>query len=157
MRRVSNRPAVANRAEVEPQRDQGAILVLVLVLCLILGVVVVGVANYATAGLRGTRATQARNLRTSSVDGGLRLGVELMKQAPSQCSSSMTIPAINGLTISLSCAANGTANTAWVPYRLIATTSAGGRAIADIQVSTVGSTPCTAACTVTINSWSIST
>lgn len=144
------------RSGAAADRDRGAILVLVLMMTVILGVMVVGVARYAAVGLRSTRVTEARNLRTGAVDGGLRMGIELVKSAPAQCTASMSVPPLNGLAITLSCAANGSASATWVPYRLTATTAGGGSAVADLQVSKVSGVACTAACTVTINSWSIS-
>lgn len=140
-------------------RDRGAILVLVLIMCVVLGVMAMGVARYVDTGLRSTRVTDSRNQRIAAADAGLRMSLEQIKAAPSRCTASMSVPAVNGATVRVSCARDGAATSDWSPYLITATVAHGGGtaiATAAIQVSAVSGSPCTAACTVTINSWAIS-
>jgi Tfp pilus assembly protein PilX len=143
----------------QPARDHGAILILVLVITLVLSIIVASLATYVTTGLRSTHVSKDRNTRIASADATLRMGIEELKLNPSLCTNNMTIPTTNNTTNHLQCTTNGTPNSAWTPYLLTATTQNNGTTTAQaaIQIATTAGTPCTATCTITINTWSVST
>jgi Tfp pilus assembly protein PilX len=139
------------------ERDEGAVLVMVLVMTVILGVVACALATYATTGLRTSAVTDARTERVSAADAGLRVGVELLKKSPSACTGSVVI---NDLTVNVSCTAVSDASRLG-PFRVTASVTVGSATltgIADVQAYTPSGKVCgTTAekCTVMVNSWSV--
>ena len=138
-------------------RDQGAILVMVLVMTVILGVVACALGTYATTGLRTSAVTDRRTERVSAADAGLRVGVELLKKSPSACSGSVVI---NDLAVSVSCASVTDASRLG-PFRITSSVAVGSATVtgvADVQAYTPSGKVCgTTAekCTVMVNSWAV--
>ena len=72
------------------RRDKGSILPLVMVMTVVLGAVVVGLAGYVSAGLRYSRVVEDRADRLAAADGGLRYGIErLSLQSYAGCFTSL--------------------------------------------------------------------
>ncbi len=72
------------------RRDKGTILPLVMVMTVVLGAVVVGLASYVSAGLRYSRVVEDRADRLAAADGGLRYGIErLSLQSYAGCFTSL--------------------------------------------------------------------
>ena len=72
------------------RRDDGSILPLVMVMTVVLGAVVVGLAGYVSAGLRYSRVVEDRADRLAAADGGLRYGIErLSLQSYAGCFTSL--------------------------------------------------------------------
>ena len=141
----------------DAERDQGAILVMVLVMTVILGVVACALATYAATGLRTSAVTDARTERVSAADAGLRVGVELLKKSPSACTGSVEI---NHLTVNVSCVPVSDPGRLG-PFRVTASVTVGSATLtgtADVQAYTPSGKVCgttTEKCTVMVNSWSV--
>lgn len=147
--------------------DRGAILVMTLIMCVILAIIATSLATYASAGLRTSRVTDLRNERLATVDAGLRIGMELVKQNPGTCLDH-DVPftgaaRINGADFTVRCALVESSS-AWSQYRVtvavgLSGTDASGSA--DVQASTSSGSPCrpvaqVPTCQLTVNSWTVS-
>lgn len=138
--------------------DRGSVLVLVLVLCLSLAAMGLALGRYAQAASKSSTVMSAITQRSAAADGALRLGVEALKLGESRCTPTMSVPNLDGATISLGCAQVGTPSTTWVRVRLTVsarldgTDTLGG---ATVQITRAGGSPCASSCVVTINSWSV--
>jgi hypothetical protein len=146
----------------EPPRDQGAVLVLTLVLCVILGAVASALATYAVVGLRTTGVTDRRLERIAATDGGLRAAAEILKQNPANCAGGApkVVIEVDGASVTAWCEQAGAATTQWTPYRLHATAVRGAEtasAVADVQGRTSSYGPCVTGqrCIISINSWAV--
>ncbi len=93
-------------------RDDGAILPIVLVIATTLSVVVMSTATFVTADLRYGRVVEARADRLAAADGGLRYGIEKLRNFQTLCTTKAgsgggftTIfpPEINGATAEVTC------------------------------------------------------
>lgn len=69
-------PARAPGADGEPQRDEGAILVLTLLLTVVLSVVVLALATYSTVGLATSRVTTDRSRGNAAASAALTWVIE---------------------------------------------------------------------------------
>jgi hypothetical protein len=150
----------------QDQRDEGAVLLLTLVLTVILGAVACAVAAYAAVGLRTSGVTDRRLERVAATDAGLRAAGEMLKTDPGNCA----LGGVSAITFSLDqeriqvrawCEPAGAATSEWKPYRLRAEATRNGvlvRGSADVQGRTSSYRPCVAAtrCIITINSWAVS-
>lgn len=138
-----------------------------LVLCIILAIIATSLTTYAATGLRTSVVTDTRNERLATVDAGLRIGIELIKQNPATCLGHDEVfdgpNQINRARFTVRCTKIGESS-AWVQYRVDTSTNLGGtdgRGSADVQASTSSGAPCQAVaqvptCNVTVNSWSVS-
>jgi hypothetical protein len=98
------------------KRDQGAALVMVLVLTITLGIVATALARYATVGLTYSSVVRDRADRLAAADGGMRYMIEKMRLRQTLCTTnaaqngftSVVPPSINGSTISVTCDRIGT-------------------------------------------------
>ena len=59
--------------------DEGAILPLVMLCSILMGTVVVALAGYVTADIRYSRVVEDRADRLAAADGGLRYGIENLR------------------------------------------------------------------------------
>jgi Tfp pilus assembly protein PilX len=137
--------------------DRGAALILVLVLCLSLAVMGLALGRYAQASSKSSTVMAAVAQRNAAADGALRLGIESLKLGESRCTTTMSVPAINGATITLGCTQVASA-AAWLQVRLTVTAkldAAQTTGATTVQIGRPGGSPCTSSCTVTINSWSV--
>ena len=98
--------------------DSGAILPLVIVGTFVISMVVVAVTTYVTADLRYAQVVEDRADRLAAADGGLRFGVEKLRNFQTLCATAAgtgggvtTVfpPVINGATTSVTCQRVGTA------------------------------------------------
>src|SRR5215211_2637778 len=69
------------------RRDDGAILPMVLVATIIFTMVVCAVAGLVTTGLRYGQVVEERADRLAAADGGLRYGVELLRNMGDLCTT----------------------------------------------------------------------
>jgi hypothetical protein len=76
------------------RNDRGAVLPLVLVFAVVLSVVVVAIAKYATTGLRFGQVVEARADRLASADAGLRYGVEELRLGKSTCTTDLGLSGV---------------------------------------------------------------
>ena len=84
--------------------DDGAALVLTLVLCLILGPMVIAISSYATAGLRSSTITDTRNERLAAAEAGVRYAAERIVRE--EICATIVAPAeltLNDLPVFVSC------------------------------------------------------
>jgi Tfp pilus assembly protein PilX len=93
-------------------RDRGSVLPLVLAASFVLGLVVVAIAGYVTAALRYSNVVEERADRLAAADGGLRYGVEKLRNFQTLCTTGAgtgtgytTIfpPTINGAVAEVTC------------------------------------------------------
>lgn len=94
------------------QRDDGAILPIILVMTVVFTLVIASVATFVTTGLRYGKAVELRADRLAAADGGLRYGVERLRNFEDLCTTGAgtsggytTIfpPQINGADTSVTC------------------------------------------------------
>lgn len=98
------------------ERDQGMVLPLVLVISMVCGSVVIALANYVTVDLRYGKVVEERADRLAAADGGLRYGVEQLRNFHGQlgalCGTAAATgggytqqfpPEINGSTTTVTC------------------------------------------------------
>jgi hypothetical protein len=94
------------------RKDEGAILPLVMVCSVLMSVIVVALTGYVTADLRYTRVVEDRADRLAAADGGLRYGIENLRNFKSLCTTKAgtgggftTIfpPTINGALSKVTC------------------------------------------------------
>lgn len=92
--------------------DEGAILPLVMVGTIVISAVIVGVATYVSADLRYARVVEERADRLAAADGGLRYGIEKLRNFQTLCTTNAggsggvtTVfpPVINGATTKVTC------------------------------------------------------
>lgn len=92
--------------------DSGAILPLVIVGTFIISTMVIAVTTYVTADLRYARVVEERADRLAAADGGLRFGVEKLRNFQTLCATAAgtgggvtTVfpPVINGATTAVTC------------------------------------------------------
>ena len=97
--------------------DSGSILPLVIVGTFVISMIVVAVTTYATADLRYGQVVEDRADRLAAADGGLRYGVEKLRNFQTLCSTAAgtgggvtTVfpPVINGSTTAVTCQRVGT-------------------------------------------------
>lgn len=97
---------------VRTPRDRGATLVLVLVVGVVLGMVVVALANYTSTSLRHGQVSEARADRLAAADAAMHDAVERLRLGRSLCTTnagsggglSYEFPvALNGATVSVTC------------------------------------------------------
>ena len=107
-RAIAGRPRQPRAAH----HDSGSILPLVIVGTFIISMIVVAVTTYATADLRYGQVVEDRADRLAAADGGLRYGVEKLRNFQTLCSTAAgagggltTVfpPVINGATTSVTC------------------------------------------------------
>jgi Tfp pilus assembly protein PilX len=148
----------------DPARDEGAVLVLTLVLTVILGAVACALAAYAVVGLRTSGVTDRRLDRLAATDAGLRAMAETVKQNPANCkgaASPITFTLDSDrTTVTAWCERSGADTSQWTPFRLHAKANRSGVtavAIADVQGRTSSYGPCVAGqrCILSINSWAM--
>jgi hypothetical protein len=137
-------------------RDRGQVLILALVITTALAMVVTSLTGYVETSLRAERVAASRIERTATVDGALRIAVELLRQSSANCTDSMVVPVLNGEQVSVSCTGNGLPGATWTRHDLTARVQSPGGGVsvgrATVQLSSP-TVPCTTSCTVTINSW----
>jgi len=93
------------------RRDEGAILPLVLVGTFVIAMVIMAVATYVTADLRYANVVEERADRLAAADGGLRYGVEKLRNFQTLCTTNAGVagvttvfpPIINGATTKVTC------------------------------------------------------
>lgn len=109
--------ACATSTERRTSSDRGAILPLVLVGSFIIGSIIVGVAKYVSADLRYGRVVEERADRLAAADGGLRYGIEKLRNFQTLCTTgaggsggvtTVFPPVINGATTKVTCQRVGT-------------------------------------------------
>ena len=91
--------------------DDGSILPLVLVGTFIISMVIMAVATYVTADLRYANVVEERADRLAAADGGLRYGVEKLRNFQTLCTTNAGVagvttvfpPVINGATTKVTC------------------------------------------------------
>jgi hypothetical protein len=89
-------------------RDRGNILPMVLVCAVVLSLIVAGLANYLTTGLRYGQVVEDRADRLAAADGGMRYAVERLSEGAAQiCAAAGTDtidpPDMNGAVVTVSC------------------------------------------------------
>ncbi len=70
-----------------PRTDRGSILPMVLIVSVVLSMVMVSLATYATAGLRHASVVEARADRLAAADGGLRFAIEELRLNQTLCTT----------------------------------------------------------------------
>lgn len=112
------------------RRDDGLVLPIVLVLVVVLGAVVVGLATYASSALRYGQVVEAKNDRLAAADGALREAFERLRigAGATQCPTDDTTPVvrtfpidINGAHTTVTCALTGSGLSAINQWALILT------------------------------------
>ena len=92
--------------------DVGSILPMVMCLVIVVSMVVVSLASYVTADLRYSRVVEDRADRLAAADGGLRFGVERLRNFQTLCTTgagsgggftTVFPPEINGATTTVTC------------------------------------------------------
>ena len=105
--RLSRKPSSRDR-----DRDEGAILPLVMVGTFIITSIVLAVATYVTADLRYAMVVEERADRLAAADGGLRFGIEKLRNYQTLCTTraggsggvtTVFPPVINGATTAVTC------------------------------------------------------
>src|SRR4051812_5789059 len=99
-----------------PGRDEGAILPIVLVISTVCAMIVIALATYVTTDLRYANVVEERADRLAAADGGLRYGVEQLRNFHGQlgalCGTGIATgggytqqfpPVINGATTTVTC------------------------------------------------------
>jgi Tfp pilus assembly protein PilX len=149
------------------ERDRGAILVVTLVLCMVLGITVVALARFATTGLKTSAVTDHRNEQVTALDAGLRVGLEIIETNATACLTPYLVPqSINGVNVTVRCEQiSPLLSTTWMTYRITSTISGSARTgVAIVQASTSSGAACLPllsslvqipACQLTVNSWAI--
>lgn len=98
-------------------RDAGMVLPLVFVGTILVSVITIGVASYVAADLRYSNVVEDRADRLAAADGGLRFGVEKLRNFQTLCTTSFGTgsgvtqvfpPVINGATTRVTCQQVGT-------------------------------------------------
>src|SRR3954447_13145995 len=93
-------------------QDEGAILIIVLVIAVILSVTVMAVANYAGATLRYGRVSENRTHRVAAAQAAMDDAIERLELKRSLCSAltgtapqpiNAQFPVVNGATASVTC------------------------------------------------------
>jgi hypothetical protein len=97
---------------IQPARDAGSVLPLVLVISVVLSVMVAGLAGYVTTGLRYGSVVEERADRLAAADGGMRYAVERLKLGASRiCATAggdtIDPPDTNGATVTVTCSQVG--------------------------------------------------
>jgi hypothetical protein len=114
---VSEEPSHSSSCDANPcdarTRDDGTILVLVLIVTILLSLVVVGMANYSSSLINYGQVSEARADRLSAADGAMRDALEKMRLSRSLCMTELgddlggygtTFPeTINGATAVVTC------------------------------------------------------
>jgi hypothetical protein len=102
------------RSKHQSTRDRGLILPLVLVVSVVLGLVVVGVARYGTANLRYSQVTERRSDQLAAADAAMSYAVNLIKIGAADCifnDQTIDLPQLvetfNGATGSVQCSQYG--------------------------------------------------
>jgi hypothetical protein len=99
-------------------RDRGGVLPLVLVATITFSLVVASLAGYVAAGLRYGNVVEARADRLAAADGGLRYGIERLRNFQTLCTTgagagggytTVFPPEINGATTEVTCRRIGNA------------------------------------------------
>lgn len=95
---------------ITPQRDRGVMLPMVLVVVVVLGIVVAGLATYGTANLRYGRVTESRSDQLAAADAAMQYAVDLLQIGRADCIYNTVVvplPALasqfNGATGSVRC------------------------------------------------------
>ncbi len=77
----------------DPPRDQGAILVLALVLSVVMSIIVLALANFSSTGLRTSRVSTERTERTAASTAAVYFTIEqLAMSEPLACPVNSTLP-----------------------------------------------------------------
>lgn len=93
-------------------RDRGTVLPLVLVLAVVFAAVSLGLARYATSGLRYANVVEIRSDRLAAADGAMRFGIEKLRLNQSLCTTEAGSgtgtttafpPTINGASATVTC------------------------------------------------------
>ena len=101
-----------DRTARDVRSDAGAILPLVIVATFVVSTMVIAVTTYVTADLRYARVVEDRADRLAAADGGLRFGVEKLRNFQTLCATAAgtgggvtTVfpPVINGATTAVTC------------------------------------------------------
>lgn len=149
------------------ERDSGAILVMTLVLCLVLGVIATALATYAMTGLKTSKVTDFRNNQVTALDAGLRIGMELIQSNPTACLSNYQVPQpISGATVTVKCVQiNPLLSPQWMTYRITSNVGSNAQSgVAIVQATTSSAAQClpltaglvqSPPCILTVNSWSV--
>jgi hypothetical protein len=97
-----------------PQRDEGLVLPLVMVVSVVLGIIVIGIASYGTANLRYAQVTESRGDQLAAADAAMSYAVNLIKIGAADCifnDQTIDLPdlveSFNGATGSVQCAQTG--------------------------------------------------
>ncbi len=103
-----------------PERDAGMILPIVLIISIVSSMVIIALANYVTVDLRYGKVVEERADRLAAADGGLRYGVEQLRNFHGQlgalCNTAAATgggytqqfpPVINGATTKVTCRRTG--------------------------------------------------
>lgn len=105
--------------------DQGAVLLLTIVMFVVGSLIVGGLASYAVSALRSLPTAKSRTTRVESVKSALRMAMSVQRDAgPSGCFDDLTSWTVNSLPVTVTCTSTESYSSGSDRYGLITTANA---------------------------------
>lgn len=126
---ATDRPTLSVRRRRARRDDEGAVLLVTIVMFVVGSLIVGGLASYAVASLRALPTARSRTTRVEAVKSGLRLAMTMQRDAgPTACFDDVVSWTINDLPVTVQCSSTQSYATGSDRYGVITTTNTNNEA-----------------------------